>query len=607
MIKQGMRKNQVDNDTSLSSAQIEAVTHGPGPMLIAAGAGSGKTRTLTQRLIYLMNNGLAPREIIAITFTNKAADEMRNRILGSPSSQKKKFRGKSVPFIGTFHSFGASILRKEAKLAGRTRAFVIFDDSDSKKIIKKILGAEDALKRYTPVKARRELSRIKNNVLNTDELDAQQGLLFEKYEDSLKKLNAFDFDDLLEKVVRIFKSNPGVLEGYQNKYSFVLVDEYQDINTSQYLILKLLCEKHRNLNVVGDDQQSIYGFRWSDFTNFLNFERDWPEAKIVNLGENYRSTSTIVRASASLIDKNKLQRRKKLWTQNENGDPIYVLGAQTAEEEANMVISSIVSRRSLENKMPGLVTESIAILYRTNAQSRAIEQALNFGSMPYKIFGGVRFYERKEIKDVVAGLRYASNPKDELSRERIAKTFKKSVAEELIKNLPRLAKELNLMELIGFILKTTNYFDYLAVKFENSEDRIDNVSELVQFATGFSSLVGFIERVALLQATDVITKKQPSHAINLMTIHLAKGLEFDNVYLIGVNEGLLPHQRSLFSEEEIEEERRLTYVAITRAKKRLHMSFYGLPSRFLGDLPPELIEFSTSDQSFDGEKTVFLD
>jgi len=591
MINQGTTKNQVDKKVQLSDPQREAVEYKDGPLLIAAGAGSGKTRTLTERIIKMIGRGVAPKKIVAITFTNKAADEMKRRI--------KKGMGKNTsgeaPFIGTFHSFCARILRKEAKHLGRTPSYVIFDGNDSKKLIRKVLKSVEHSGAQTPAKTGWEISRVKSNLLDPAELEEPIKTIYETYESELKRQNAFDFDDLIEKVVRLFLKSPAVLQKYQNMYSHILVDEYQDINTCQYEIVRLLSKEHDNITVVGDDQQSIYGFRWSDFTNFLNFEKDWPEAKIIKLGENYRSSGNIVKASAGLIKNNKLQRTKELWTGNEPGDLVKVIGTGDADEEANIIIDTIIDR--------GRANEA-AVLYRTNAQSRALEQALNFNSIPYDIYGGLRFYERREIKDVVAALRFATNPKDEISKERIEKTFRKKIREELIEKLPIHAKNLTVLELLGYVLKTTDYFEYLRAQFTNSEERAENIAELVRFASTFNDLSDFVERVTLLQATDKLYDGEEK-AVRLMTIHLAKGLEFDDVYIVGVSEGLLPHQKSLLSAENIEEERRLAYVAMTRAKNRLHISFYSFASRFLYEIPPELIDFKTSDRL--GESTIFIE
>ena len=572
----------------MNPSQLMAVRHGKGPLLIVAGAGSGKTRTLTQRLAHLIQDGIPPRRIIAITFTNKAAGEMRSRVASS------------APFIGTFHSFGASILRREGKRLGRTRNFVIFDADDSLKIIKKVVLALDLPERYSPPKVRYEISKIKNNLLDPAGFDDWLKQTFSEYEAELRRQNAFDFDDLIEKVVELFRTSPDILKKHQSRFDYILIDEYQDINLAQYALVKLLGAGHRNLNVVGDDQQSIYGFRWSDFTNFLHFERDWPEAKIVELGENYRSTKNIVRAASAVIGNNKFQRPKDLWTENDVGEQVKVIGAEDAEEEAEAVVGDI-----LKNSWP----ES-AVLYRTNAQSRAIEHALSLNSLPYEVFGGLKFYERKEIKDLIAGLRYALNPRDELSRERLEKTFRKAPARELVLNLPTLAVKLSLLELIGFFLKTTSYFEFLAAKFENAEDRIENVTELVNFASTFKTLPEFLERISLLHPLDEVNLSAgapPGKRVKLMTIHLAKGLEFDSVYVVGVAEGLLPHQRSFYSEAELEEERRLMYVAMTRARRNLTLGFYGLASRFLHEIPPELIDYSLAQDISPTEKEIYLD
>ncbi|OGY62839.1 MAG: hypothetical protein A2745_00150 [Candidatus Harrisonbacteria bacterium RIFCSPHIGHO2_01_FULL_44_13] len=596
---------------SLNNRQLEAVKHPDGPLLIVAGAGSGKTKTLTSRLTHLIESGINPKNIIAITFTNKAANEMRNRVtnleLRTPNFE---------PFIGTFHSLGAHILKREAKLLKRTSAFTIFDNDDSLSLIRKIMKDSDVSKdQYSPMSIQNKISSVKNDLLDAEEyLDRIALKIFEKYETSLIKNNAFDFDDLIEKVVRLFEKNPAVLEKYQNQFKYILVDEYQDVNTAQYRFVKLLAEKHQNISVVGDDSQSIYRFRGSDFRNFLNFENDWPQAKVVKLEQNYRSTSNIITAASKLIKNNKSQKPKELWTENSAGNLIKVIAAPDAEEEANWIADAI-QKLVISNQKLGIEREKIfdypclpagrqlpiiAILYRTNAQSRAMEQALISADIPYRIFGGLKFYERKEIKDIVAALRLAANPKDQISAERILKNFNKPVAENLLAHLPRLGKELKILELINFFLSNANYFEYLEKNFKNYQERMENINELINFAGEFSDLPDFLERVSLLQSADqpnslyrnIDMSKSQLNPVQLMTIHLAKGLEFDNVFVIGCNEGLLPHQMSYGSLDELEEERRLMYVAMTRAKKELCLSFYNMPSRFLNEIPPELTEFT---------------
>ncbi|MDP3901766.1 MAG: UvrD-helicase domain-containing protein [bacterium] len=598
-----------DRNQNLNKKQLEAVNHGDGPILIAAGAGSGKTKTLTSRLLRLVQNGAPPESIIAITFTNKAAKEMADRMAGY------KLPPYQHPFIGTFHSLGVRILKQESKFLKRTPAFTIFDDDDSLSLIRKIMKAADVDKeQYSPVKMRGKISSVKNELLDPKEhLDKIALRTFEDYEISLTKNNAFDFDDLIEKVVTLFEANLEILKKYQQKFRYILVDEYQDVNTSQYQLIRLLAAEHQNLSVVGDDAQSIYRFRGSDFRNFLNFESDWPKAKIVKLEQNYRSSNNIITAASALIQNNKMQKPKELWTENPEGSLIKVIRTADGDQEADYVAEQIGNIYDNSNK--DSINQAIAILYRTNAQSRSIEQALISADIPYKIFGGLKFYERKEIKDIVAALRLASNPKDNLSAERLSKTFTKAIAADLLKELPRLGQELNILELINFFLHNTDYFEYLAKHFKNPQERIENINELIAFAAEFKNLPEFLERVSLLQSADQ-PKGSPTGAyrnlppVNLMTIHLAKGLEFDRVFVIGCNEGLLPHQMSYGAMEEIEEERRLMYVAMTRAKEDLSLSFFSTPSRFVYELPPELTDFvnlTGNKQNLPDEDDMYID
>lgn len=574
----------------LNPRQLEAVKHGGGPLLIAAGAGSGKTRTLTSRIAYLIESGVQPENILAITFTNKAANEMKGRIL---EDSKLKTENSKL-FIGTFHSFGAKILRQEHKFFDRTKNFTIFDDDDGLSLIKKLLKNRNLDRdKYNPLIIQNRISKIKSELTNHKDstlIDDRQLVekIFDDYERVLAQNNAFDFDDLIEKPVKLLRLNLDILEKYQNQYHHILVDEYQDINTAQYQLIRLLAKKHKNLSVVGDDAQSIYAFRGADFRNFLNFERDWPEAKIVLLEENYRSTPTILRAANEIIKNNKLQKQKNLWTQSLEGAPIKIFAADDEPTEAEWVVHQIQNLRPSQ----GLRLEQVAVLYRTNAQSRAIEQALIYSRIPYQIFGGLRFYERKEIKDIVAGLRVANNPQDTVSAERLIKNFSKGKSSILLENLPRLAKELTTIQLINYFINNTDYFDYLEKNFRNHRERLENIKELLAFATNFSNqaegLGSFLEQISLAQSHD---QPEGERGVNLMTIHLAKGLEFDHVFLIGCSEGTLPHHRSYNTAEELEEERRLMYVAVTRAAKNLFLSFSHLPSRFLYEIPPELISY----------------
>lgn len=580
----------------LNPRQLEAIEHKNGPLLIVAGAGSGKTKTLTGRLVKFLENGINPENIIAITFTNKAANEMKARTTSQMSGLK--YQSPEEPFVGTFHSLGARILKNEAKSVKRTATFTIFDSEDSLSLVKKIMKSLDiSAEQYNPKVLQGKISSVKSELIDANEyLNQKESAIFKKYEEALIQNNGFDFDDLIEKVVWLFKNEPEILQKYQKRFQYILVDEYQDVNTAQYQFVKLLAQKHKNLSVVGDDAQSIYAFRGSDFRNFLNFESDWPEAKVVKLEQNYRSTANIITAASEVIKNNKSQKLKTLWTENEAGNLIKLVTTTDAEQEAEWVAESI---NRLNNKQ-----QTTAILYRTNAQSRAIEQELIVRQIPYKIFGGLKFYERKEIKDIIAALRLAFNPKDGISADRLAKTLKKDAVNYLCQELPRLGKELSILQLINFFLENGNYFEFLEKKFKNARERIENINELIVFASEFKDLSEFLERVSLLQSADspksihqLADKSQVSNVrgrmsdVNLMTIHIAKGLEFDNVFTIGCNEGLLPHQMSYGSLDELEEERRLIYVAMTRAKKELCLSFYNLPSRFLYEIPPELTEF----------------
>lgn len=970
----------------LNPRQLEAVNYQNGPLLIIAGAGSGKTRTLTSRLIKLLESGALANEVAAITFTNKAAEEMRNRITHNlqPKTNNTevsghKFSVVSQLFIGTFHSFGARILKKEAQLFRRTPNYTIYDDDDSLSLIKKILsGLNVAKDKNRPFQFRNYISKIKNELLTAAEFgDELETEIYRLYEAALVKNNAFDFDDLIEKPVRLFFKNPRILEKYQNQFRYLLVDEYQDINTAQYQLIKLLAQKHRNLSAVGDDQQcfpagtkiltttgfksiekisvgdkvitaaghgnicsnkvlkiykrhyqgplvkitsdnsmiratpnhlvfsrlqllpisnyfvylmyrkdkgfrigiargtrkaskngkqelqvgllvrcnqekadkiwiikicktredaeyyeyyygfkygiptlvfdtgnrpmklsqkhidlifknidtttrvkslmrdkllyfthphwipqgtvrhrkrrlrirvsllddkriglthpwgmsrisvntkdnnlktaieklgfntrkgkladwrfekcsmsydqiesvtekfttinaeieiiktacltngkrlffqpishlrpsmitavyknrriteavvkdtrlenykgniydldvknthnyiannfvvhnSIYGFRGSDFRNFLNFEKDWPNAKVVKLEQNYRSSATIISAASQLIKNNLRQKPKNLWTENAAGEPIKIVKADDPETEADFIAQTIKQLKSYGqeptvDELKGfkfvnppthqlINSPTVSILYRTNAQSRALESALIQNNIPYRIYGGLKFYERKEIKDVIAGLRLVFNPNDGVSAERLEKNLTKNLYRNLRSELSGYTAKNSILELINVFLSASRYFDRLEQKFGNAQERRENINELIAFAGQFNNLGEFLERVSLFQSSDAPAKTLVAsgytlNPINLMTIHLAKGLEFDYVFVAGANEGVLPHQMSYGSKDELEEERRLMYVAMTRAKKDLYLTLTEIPSRFLYEIPPELTRF----------------
>jgi len=594
----------------LNPQQQRAVEAPDRPLLIVAGAGTGKTRTLTSRIIHLIGRGAPPESICAITFTNKAAKEMSDRV------HAMTVNGSTGPYIGTFHSLGARILRAEARLAGRTSNFVIFDEHDSLRLMKQVLRGADAATGGGPAACLRRTGEIKNGVRSPDDLaasslarDREALAAYEHYETELAKNNAFDFDDLITKTLHLFKEHPDVLRRYQQRFRYLLVDEYQDLNNTQYEFVRLLAGDARRVSVVGDDQQMIYGWRYANLDIFLNFEREWPGAQVMLLEENYRSTSTIITAASALIANNRRQQPKTLHTRNEPGDPIAVFEASSEEDEAAWVVEQIESRsmnyesRTERKKKTvihnsKLMLPSTAVLYRTNAQSRAIEQALIERGIPYRIFGGFKFYERQEIKDIIAALRYASNPLDSVSRERLLKLLGKGRFASLDVGLRDRAASPPLA-LVHFFLEQTDYLAYLGRNFSNADERRENVTELIHFASQFELVPEFLERMSLLQATDTIAgererERTRKNIVNLMTIHLAKGLEFDRVFVIGCAEGLLPHARSMESEAEIEEERRLMYVAMTRARRELSLSFSGIPSRFLFELPSELVRFESS-------------
>jgi len=588
---------------SLNNEQQKAVEHPSGPLLLAAGAGSGKTRALTARLQAIVDRGVAPEKIIAITFTNKAAKEMRTRVFGLENADAKwnpRFPVPGKPFIGTFHALGAKILRTEIiHFAPRTDRFSIYDGDDSMKVVRAVCKAMDLNKdTYKPRALLNRISKMKSELFTVDSLYETQderdivfAEIYRKYEETLERNNAFDFDDLLEKPVRLLQKNPEVLLKYQGLFEQILVDEYQDINTVQYQLIRMLAHKHRNITVVGDDAQAIYAFRGADFRNFLNFTKDWPGATLIKLEQNYRSTKTIIDAASAVIGNNAVQTPKTLWTENEAGERIQVVAAEDPETESTWIGNEVRSLYTKNNEV------NIAVIYRTNAQSRAIEQSLVSENLPYKIFGGLRFYDRKEIKDLLAALKLVLNPRDELSKERLEKSLGKRRAAPFFERLAAATHELSAMETITLFVESTQYRQFLELKFENPVDRLENISELSAFAATFDSLTEFVERVSLLNSTDTAQDDGAAlesslgflkNPVQLMTIHMAKGLEFDYVFLIGCNEGMLPHEKSLSNQTELEEERRLMYVAMTRARVKLYILFHAFPSRFLQEIPGDL-------------------
>lgn len=603
--------------SGLNQAQLAAATAPRTPLLIVAGAGTGKTLTLTHRVAHLIREGAEPRHICTLTFTNKAAKEMQERITrhlaGTPAAHAF---ASYPPFMGTFHSFGARVLRSEAPRLGRTRTFTIFDDQDSFSLIKKaaalIRGSKD---RGVAYEIASRISALKNRTTTPEELrasiksDADLVLaVFDAYETALVANNAFDFDDLIVKVIDLWESHPDVLSAYRTRYRHILVDEYQDINAAQHRLVHLLGtdaqSRAGSVSVVGDDHQIIYSWRGSDIDLFLGFESEWPGARTVFLEENYRSTQHIISAASGLIAHNVHQKPKNLHTANDPGEAVLVVECADEEGEAEWIARSFAERMNTDPH------DSCAVLYRTNAQSRAIEQALIAFQLPYRVFGGLKFYERREVKDAIAALRYAANPQDSVSQERLQKTFTK-------RRLPGILAALDHgdtrppVEILTAFLTASNYDEYLDREFPNPQERRENIESLRAFASQFSSLHELLEQIALVQAHDELQPLATTDRrtpITLTTIHLAKGLEFNHVCVAGVNESLLPHARSLTTPRDIEEERRLLYVAMTRARKTLALSFFDIPSRFLSEIPDEhalitsLVSSRTSLASLDDEE-----
>ncbi len=640
----------------LNSKQKEAVKHLEGPLLILAGAGSGKTRVLTHRIAYILQKKAAyPNEILAVTFTNKAAGEMGERVkkLSAISSQQGG-SALQLPFLGTFHSFGVKILRKDGAEIGIDPNFTIYDADDQQAVVKQAMkDLHIDTKENNPKTIHHMISSAKNELVNPEDYkNMAQGqhqsiaaAVYPKYQSLLSENNALDFDDLLVKTVELFRSSEKVLGKYQELFKFVLVDEYQDTNHAQYKLVHSIARKSRNICVVGDDDQAIYGWRGADIENILSFEKDYPEARIVKLEENYRSTKKILDAAHEVVKHNKGRKPKKLWTEKDGGNKIVAYEASDEKDEAKYVVEII---EDIVNE--GGEEGEIAVLYRTNAQSRVLEEAFLMRGIPYTVFGGTNFYSRKEIKDVLAYLRMIYNPKDNLSVKRIintpsrkigAKTFAdlEQIAESqgvslfealsevkenpalgkfyaLAKNLEDAAAELNVVKLIQHVLSKTGYLEWLDDGSDENKSRIENIKELLSVASKFQdlspedSLHEFLNEVSLIEEEQVKARKRSSEeTVKLMTLHSAKGLEFKYVFIVGMEEGLFPHSRSYTEPLEMEEERRLAYVGITRAEEELYLThaqerrYFGslqnnLVSRFLEDIPKELIHHESAEDSF---------
>ena len=654
---------------NLNDPQKQAVQHKTGPALVIAGAGSGKTRVLTHRVAFLISEGVKPENILAITFTNKAAREMMERIgkLLEMTLTKKfpgaSFMGSGIPHVGTFHSIGARILRQEAKKVKRTRSFAIYDEDDQRKLIRILMREQEISEEQFPVVRIQDfISRAKSELIDSTHFleepenyfEEKAGKIYSSYQNSLVEHNAFDFDDLIMVPVKLLQDNEEIKKYYQSQFQHILVDEYQDTNHAQYQFIKTLGEDHRNVFVVGDDFQSIYGWRGADLRNIFSFEKDYPEAEVILLEQNYRSTQNILDSAHEIISKNPKQKKKKLWTENKQGDKVYLYEAEDQEDEARFIIGEIQNAR---DKYPNLALGDFAVLYRTNAQSRALEERFLEAGLPYHLVGALRFYSRKEIKDLLAYFRVLVNPRDEMSLRRIYNVPRRKLGKKSWKAMKKIAEREN--KRIGEILADSKKFqaileedsflakweklglllqalkDYMkkhtlsetlekliegigyAAYLEEAEilggERLENVKELFTVTEkydkdGFAGdvLEKFLEEVGLLSADDR-ESQDLSKKVQLMTMHSAKGLEFKTVFLVGMEEGLFPHSRSLINPKEMEEERRLCYVGITRAKKRVYLvrarrrHLFGSlqanpPSRFLREIPEELIEIVPSSQ-----------
>ena len=592
----------------LNPNQQKAVVHTDGPVLILAGAGSGKTRVLTYRVAYLIEQHKAdPHNILMVTFTNKAASAMKERI-------RAIVHTKELPYAGTFHSLCAKILRIDGKYINVPQNFVIYDDSDQIDAIKDVMKKLDiSVKNYNPRAVLATISQAKNELIpaleypniargNFQETVARVYLGYQKL---LLENEALDFDDLLMKTVQLFSRNPEVLGKYQEKYHYILVDEYQDTNKAQYVLTKQLSARWRNICVVGDASQSIYRWRGADFRNITNFRSDFPDVAVFNLEQNYRSTQMILNAAYGVISKNTSHPILKLWTDKKGGDHITLYEARNEQDEATFLIHMILQS--------GKPFSDFAVLYRTNAQSRVLEEAFLHAGVPYTLVGGTRFYERKEIKDVLAYLRILSNPKDTVSYNRIEKLGKGRLA-KFLSFADRIAKDntliaLSTLELLDTTIEATGYLDLYDANVEEEAYRLENIKELRSVATEFPVLSEFLENVALVEQEYIPknVKETPGarQAVTLMTLHAAKGLEFPIVAIVGMEEGIFPHSRSLMEKDEIEEERRLCYVGITRAKEKLYLTyanrrlFFGtrtqnMISRFIADIPESALDVQVS-------------
>jgi len=648
----------------LNEKQVEAVTCVDGPLLVIAGAGSGKTRALTNRIAYLIREkGVSPWNILAVTFTNKAANEMKERVvklLGSRVDSSTSFSGnfsdmtrEDIPTIGTFHSVCVRILRKHIQLLDYESAFVIYDTADQQILMKQLMEEVGiSPKAMNPKAVLGAISNAKNQLIGPDnfsqyvnsEFMGKVAMLYPLYQKHLKRNNALDFDDLIMKTVELFRNFPEILTEYQEKFRYISVDEYQDTNHAQYILIKLLAAKYKNLCVIGDEDQSIYSWRGATVKNIMNFEKDYPEARVVLLEQNYRSTQVILDASHKIISKNAGRKEKKLWTSSEGGEKVRHWLAQNERHEGELIANEILE---LLKRYENPNHNDFVVLYRTNAQSRVLEEVFLRTGLPYRIVGGIRFYERKEIKDTLAYLRVLQNPNDSVSLLRIVNVPSRKIGGktlevirgyanrqgvslfgameqiravdglsdtkvvviekfvELIKGLQKVNAEFAASGVIKHVLEDAGYSKFLDDGTSEGEARLENVRELISVASKYDgleaglSLSVFLEEVSLI--ADIDSSDDGDNAVTFMTIHSAKGLEFPYVFVSGLEEGIFPHSRSLLERDQLEEERRLMYVAMTRAMEGLYLlhamerMLYGeyrsnAPSQFLKDIPEELVE-----------------
>jgi len=654
----------------LNEQQRVAVQTTEGPLLVFAGAGSGKTRVITNRIAYLITEKkVSPKNIMAVTFTKKAAGEMQERVVSL--LKELNIDTKDVPLIGTFHSIGALFLRQNARDVGLMPNFSICDSTDTENLIKDILIEKNIdVKQIKPESIAYFISDAKNELISPEQFSQHYGGFIEDivadiyplYQKQLRLQNSVDFGDLIYLTVKLLSENKKVLSYYQDIYRYILIDEYQDTNTAQYMFAKLLSQKYQNICVVGDDDQGIYGWRGADIKNIQSFERDFKNVRVVKLEQNYRSTGNVISAAMSVIQQNVFRVNKKLWTEKDSGNPITVYQARDQDDEAQYVVDEI--NRLRRN---GISLVDIAVLYRTNYQSRAVEEAMLKNGIPYKLVGGFRFYDRKEIKDILSYMRFIFNLKDDLSITRILNTPNRKIGPKSIAAIHSIAKRcgcsigevlvgaysiknslekheemsdkvykkvesvmdeimsfspivdlfgslyfesqgIDVLSVIDLILEKTKYIEWFDDGSQEAEYKKENIEELKNVAAAYSQKFGnnsleiFLQEINLIELEQSKNQDGSGNYVNLMTLHSSKGLEFDYVFIVGVEEGILPHSRSFTDEEELEEERRLCYVGITRAKEKLYLTFserrlsregYStqIPSRFLGEIPQDICDY----------------